>query len=499
MSLIKQLAKETAIYGLSSILVRLLPFAILTPYLTSVFSKQEYGVIIQVYTYIAFLVVLFSYRMETTFFRYGSKKGALENTFSTASLSLFFTTGFWLLFFGIFLSELTYLIHGDLEKQNLVFLMLCIVGTDALVAIPFARLRLEEKPFRFAVIKSINVLTNILVVFFLLEICPWLIEHDWEFLSCIYRPEWRISYVFIANLVASLITLIIFLPDYFKLRLRFDFSLWKKMMVYTGPLVVVHFASVINQMSGNDMLHKLVSSDNGLNLSCVGVYGAVAKIAVFMTLYTQAFNYAAEPFFFNNAERSDAKQEYADIARLFTLIGCIVLLGIWFYLDLIKYFIGGAFHEGLAAVPVLLLAYLFLGLYYNFSIWYKLTDQTKYGGYIAVIGSVITLSLNYILISKTSLPCYMGPAWAALGCYGFMAVAAYWLGQRKYPIPYNIRAILSYLGFTLVLFGISFTIKQNFYPPPFIFAIVNSAWFLVFLFIVYKYEKSFLIRIFKKS
>ena len=228
MSFIKQLAKETAIYGISSILVRLLPFAIITPYLTNIFSRQEYGIITEVYTYTAFLVVLFTYRMETTFFRYGNKEEDMERTFSTASWSLILSTGIWLSILFAFLSQVTQFILKDLDHQDLVILMLSIVASDALVAIPFARLRLEKRPIRFAAIKSFNVIINIIAVFFFLEICPALIENGWKSLELIYNPNNRISYVLWANLIASIATLLVFLPAYSKLGWNFDPMLYGK-------------------------------------------------------------------------------------------------------------------------------------------------------------------------------------------------------------------------------------------------------------------------------
>ena len=498
MSLIKQLAKETAIYGISSILVRLLPFAILTPYLTNFFSRKEYGVITEVYTYTALLVVLFTYRMETTFFRFGSKGSNLENAFSTAAWSLILSTLGWMLILLTFLPNLALFIHKDLAYQDLVLLMLGIVATDALVAIPFARLRLEKRPIRFAAIKSINVVVNICAVFFFLELCPRLINNGWTSLEIIYNADNRISYVLWANLLASFITLLLFIPTYSNLQWAFDKQLWKKMIRYTGPLIIVGIAGVVNQLSGNTLIHNLASDDYDFNKQCEGVFAAVAKIAVFMNLYTQAFNYAAEPFFFSNADRSDAKQQYADVARIFTIVGSIVFLGLWLYLDIIKYFIGSDFHDGLEIVPVLLLAFLFLGLYYNFSIWYKLTDQTRFGGYIAVGGSIITISLNVILITNSNIPCYAGPAWAALACYAFMALAAYSLGQRKYPIPYDIRSMVLVLLITVIYFGLNYYWRSITNWNQGSYLLINSAWLLIYFFTIYKIEYRFLNRLFSK-
>ena len=497
MSLIKQLAKETAIYGISSILVRLLPFAVLTPYYTWRFDEMEYGIVTEVYVWTAILTVIFTYRMETTFFRFGSKAGELERAFSTAILSLVMTTVIFTSAVVLLAPGLTMAILKDASRQELLILLVAIVGADALAAIPFARLRLQKRPIRFALIKTFNILVNIAFVFFFLMGCPWLIENGYTFAERIYDEERSIVYVFWANLIASMLTVLIFLPMYLKIRLRFDFGLWKEMLAYTGPLVVVGLAGVINQLSGNTLIKELASDDYDQNFAFVGIYAAVAKLAVFMNLFTQAFNYAAEPFFFSNAERSDARQNYADIARLFTLVGTFAFLGIWFYIDIVKYFIDEKYHANLEIAPILLLAYLFLGLYYNFSIWYKLTDQTKYGGYIAVGGVVITLVLNALLIPNPAVSFY-GPAWAALACYGFMATMAYWLGRKAYPVPYKVGRMGGYIGLGLLFFGVSFVLRNELGLSPGLLMLINSGLLLIYGGLIFYFDRAFFRRVLRK-
>ncbi len=494
MSLIKQLAKETAIYGISSILARLLPFVIFTPFYTWLFEKIEYGIVTEVYVWTAVLIVLFTYRMETTFFRFGSKKEDMEKAFSTASLSLILTT---VLFGGILLlltPTITELLFKEASRQPLFLLLVSIVALDTLAAIPFARLRLEKRPMRFAVIKIVNILTNIAFVFFFLMACPWLIDNGYSSFEYIYEEESRITYVFWANLIASLVTLIIFLPMYGKMKFKFDLNLWKRMLVYTGPLIIVGLAGVINQLSGNTLIKELASDDYNRNFEFEAIYAAIAKLAVFMNLFTQAFNYAAEPFFFNNAHRKDARQNYADVARLFTITGVFVFLGIWFYIDIVKRFIADKYHEHLEIAPILLLAYLFLGLYYNFSIWYKLTDQTKYGGAIALAGVVITLGLNLTLIPDPDISFY-GPAWAALACYFFMTSIAYLLGRKKYPIPYEIGRMAAAIIIGLLLFGVSFWMRNVIGLEPITLMLSNTVLLVVFALVIYRMEKPFFERV----
>ena len=494
MSIIKQLAKETAIYGISSIFARLLPFVVFTPFYTYTFETGEYGIVSEVYVWTALMIVLFTYRMETTFFRFGSKEGAFNKSFSTAALSIICSTIVFLILWNLFSPQLTLLLLKSSDHQDLIILLSFIVGFDALAAIPFARLRLEKRPIRFAVIKIANILINIFFVLFFLWLCPILIDNGFTALNYIYDADNRIAYIFWANLIASLFTFLLFLPSYAKINFKFDRNHWIQMIQYAMPLVIVGIAGVINQLAANPMIKELYSGNFDLNFSKAGIYNGVAKFAVFMNLYTQAFNYAAEPFFFSNAEKKDAKQNYADVARLFTMVGSIAILCIWFYIDLIKYFIGKDYREGLLIVPLLLFANLFLGLYYNFSIWYKLTDQTKYGGYIAVGGSAITLLLNFVLIPNPNVG-YFGPAYAALACYGFMAFMAYWIGKKKFPVPYPIGRILTFIGLAGIFIGTSIWFRNYLSIETNYLLLLNTGMLIFYSGLLYRLEKPFIQRL----
>ena len=479
MSLLKKLAGETAIYGISSILSRLLNFVILTPYFTRVFLQGEYGVVSDLYTWVALLMILFTYRMETAFFRFGSKEGALENTFSTASISLLVSTlafaGTMLIFAPLIASWLRYPDHPEY-----VILFTSIIALDALAAIPFARLRLQNRPIVFAVVKTGSIIVNILFIFFFLEGCPYLIERGWEGLTFIYNPENRIAYVFVSNMLGSLFAILVLLPAYFKLKLKFDAALWKRMLIYAWPLIIAGFAGIINQLIGIPMIKELTSSDIDYNLRQAGIYSAAAKLAVLMNLFTQAFNYAAEPFFFRNASREDSSYIYAQVGQAFAFVGSFAFLGIMLYIDIIQFFLGDDFREGLGVVPILLIAYLFLGLFYNFSIWYKLADRTKIGGLIALVGSIITISMNYFLIPNPAIG-YYGPAWAALACYSFMALTSYWTGQRFYPIHYPMGRIFLYIGIAVGIYLISLQLQVVYADNLVTKLTVNTVLLLVFL------------------
>lgn len=509
MTLLKKLAGETAIYGVSSILSRVLNYFILVPYLTRVFLPEEYGVVNIFYTYIALLLILFTYRMETAFFRFGSKRDEapagdspgpeyknsnLQHSFSTASLSLLLSTGVFSALLLIFQQPVAnWLKHPD--HPEYVLYSLLIIALDALAAIPMARLRLENRPIRFAAIRVTGILVNIAFIFFFLEICPQLADRDVTWVELIYSEEHRIGYIFISNVLASGAMLILLLPLYARIRLLFDTALWRKMIIYAGPLIIAGIAGVINQLIGVPLLERLASPDLEYNRELAGIYTAAAKLAVLMNLFTQAFNYAAEPFFFRHADRSDAREVYAQVAQAFTLVGSLVFLGIMFYLDLIQYFLGKDFRSGLGVAPMLLIAYLFLGLFYNFSIWYKITDRTRIGGYIAAGGSIITLTINFAFIPAIG---YYAPAWAALACYIFMATASYLIGRRHYPVDYPVGRMATYLGLALALYFLSLGIENWIAPEMGLKLAINTVLLLIYLTVIYRLDRRQILQIFDR-
>lgn len=491
MSLIKKLAGETAIYGVSSILSRLLNWIVLTPYFTRIFEPGAYGIVSDLYFWIALLLVLYTYRMETTFFRFGRQRSEMDITFSTASISLlastFIFTAVLFAFANPVANWLQYPNHPEYVRW-----FIGIVALDALMALPFARLRLENRPIRFAMLKTGSILINILFVFFFLELCPLLIERGWDWLSVIYNPDNRIVYVFVANFLASGAVLLLLLPMYFKIKFGtpgekqalFDRKLWRSMMVYALPLVVAGIAGIVNSLIGIPML-RFLDSD-----AAAGIFAAATKLAVLMNLFTQAFNYAAEPFFFRHADRADSKDIYAQVAQAFAIIGSVVFLGIMLYLDIIQYFLGEDFREGLGVLPIMLVANLFLGLYYSMSIWFKLSDHTRIGGYIAIGGSIVTLLINYFFIPNAAVG-YYAPAWAALACYGSMLVACYLLGQRYFPIDYPVGRMAIYLVLAVGLYGLSEWTRVNWLTNDLARFAFNTVLFVIYLAVLFRMERSF--------
>lgn len=487
---IRKLAGETAIYGISSIVGRLLYF-LLTPYYTHLFAPAEYGIVTDLFAYIGFAMVLFTYRMELAYFRFATESEAGKKTvFDTALTSIVGSTVLLGLIF-LLLSPWMAAVSGYPDKANMVGIAVGILCLDALAEIPFARLRLERRPVKFAAIRLGSILVNLGANIFFLSFCPYaLAQESWKFLhsflNAIYTPEFGIGYIFLSNLIASGFTLLLLAPQFFKLRLSIDPALWRKMTDYALPLVVVGFSYVINEMFDRKVMTRLLPGSTEENLHQLGIYGANYKLAMLLSLFTQAFRYGAEPFFFRERGKEGSTKAYADVAKFFAIAGILGFLGVTLFIDIFKYFIAPDYWSGLGAVPVLLIANLFLGLYYNFSIWYKLTDRTRWGAYISVAGALITIILNLWLVPVWG---YMGAAWATLICYATMMLASFFIGKKYLDVPYQSRRMLLYFGFALICFGLSSYFKDVFGFGFWTALAANSFLLLCFLLLVFWLEK----------
>ncbi len=454
MSYLKTLAKETVIYGGSSILARALQFVLLTPYLTRKLVNLDYGRHAIYYAFAAVLIILYTFRFETAFFRFGHKEKSLERSFSTGAIFLLFlSVGFTiLLWINAESIAATFTLQEDARYVKWFAL---IITADALAALPFARLRLENRPIRFAIIKTFSMLINIIGVLLLLEVWPSL-----DFLPQLqelYNAEIILDYVFLANLVASVSTLLLLSPYFLKTHWIFDFGLWKRMMAYSWPLLVVGLAGTINLVFDSFFLSWYLPGSDENNIAETGVYKACMRIAILMNLISQAYNYAAEPFFFKQIDAKDAKEKYARTAQAFAWVGCFSILAIALNLDILKYLIDDSKWGALNLVPLMLLAYFFLGMYYNFAVWYKVSDKTKYGAVIAAIGAIITLVGLRILIP------IMG-SWGAVlttfCCFTVLAVLTLVWGRRHYPIPYKLTRMSHYLLSAIGLFLLSLAFEN---------------------------------------
>ncbi len=480
MNQIKKLAGQTVIYGLSNMLGRFLNY-LLVPLHTIVLGKFFFGKLTFIYSSAAILLVLLTYGLETGFFRFASKKDEDYNkVLGTSLYSIVFTTSIFVLLSVVFKS--LWQGYFDINNYRIVLFFILIIAFDVLNAIPFAKLRIDERPVKFMFIKLVGIFINIGINIFYLLLCRKLSEAgSTGFLASIYDPELVLEYVLIANLISSAVTFVILLPEIIKVKPTFDFSLLKRLMNYSFPILLIGLAGMLNDNIDKLLIPKLINDPNPMEQ--LGIYGANFKLSVLMVLFIQMFRYAAEPFFFKNSESSDAKKLYADVMNYFIIFGLIIFLGVILYLDILKHFIAKEFWEGLCVVPILLIAKLIFGILFSLAIWYKVTDKTKYGILIAGIGAVITILLNIILLPKIG---YLGSAFASLLSYSVMLVVSYYLSTKHYLIKYNFKKISFYFIFAFVLLAIS---KINEFDSKIIYYSINTLLLLGFITTAYLIEK----------
>ncbi|MCC6206953.1 MAG: oligosaccharide flippase family protein [Gammaproteobacteria bacterium] len=450
MNPLRRLASQTAIYGLSSILGRFLNY-LLVPLFTYYFSPAEYGVVSEFYAYAGFFAVLLVFGLETGYFRFrGKSPDTTDDTvYATAQRMLFGANiGFFLgiaIFSGSIADALN---HGD--HSDYVVWIGAILALDSTAAVCFARLRAEEKAWRFAGIKLTEIVITVAMNLFFIVLCRGAYDQDpASMLGRLWNPEIGVGYVFIANLVGSGMKWLLLLPQLRGAGARFDRDLFARMMRYSLPMMVIGFAGVTNEMLDRALMKYLLPYDADTNLAQLGIYSACYKLSILMSLFIQAFRYAGEPFFFAHEGKQGSKALYARVMTAFVIFCMLIFLLVTLYIDVFKYFIGEPFRAGLTVVPVLLLANLFLGIYINLSIWYKLTDRTLTGAWVAMGGAALTIVLNLWWVPILG---FMGAAWATLACYIGMAAVSYLLGRRHYPIPYEVPRIFGYIGLGLFLY-----------------------------------------------
>ena len=481
MNPLKQLAGQTAIYGLSSIVGRLLNY-LLVPLYTRYFIPAEYGVVTELYAYVAFLVIILTYGLETAFFRFSQKQYDKKLVYSTSLISLIVSS---ILFVVLMISSQQSIANWLEYPQNPEYIIwfALIIGLDAISAISFAKLREQRQAARFALVRLVNIFINIGLNLFFIIYCPYALENGLpttDFVNSVYDPKVGVGYIFIANLFASVVTILMLLPEMTKSSWTFNTMLWKKMMWYAFPLLVAGLAGMTNETIDRILLKQLlpVGVDK---MAAIGVYGAFYKISIIMILFIQTFRFAAEPFFFSQEKQHNSRKTYADVLKYFTILASLIFLSVMLYLDVVKHFIGSSFHskEGIEIVPILLMANLFLGIYYNLSIWYKLTEKTGYGAILAIFGAVITLILNIILIPKIG---FIGSAWATLFCYFSMMIASFLIGRKHYAIPYDLKRVFTYIFLSFALYKISVYFETS--------MLINTVYLFVFIIAVFVLEKS---------
>ncbi len=440
MSVLKSFFKDTIIYGLATVLPRLMNF-VLVPLHTDTLDTASYSDNTYFYVYAAFFNVLLTYGMETAFFRFFSKQKEQSKVYSTTLISLLVSTLIVFAIVMIFNQPLAEFVNLRLDYFNYLIGVLVL---DTLVVAPFAYLRATGKPIKFTFIKLSNILTYVVLNFFFLWAIP---KFNIEFSG--YDKTDLVKYIFIANLAASAITILFLLPYFLKTKWVFDKAIFKQMLNYGLPVMIAGLAYVINENFDKWLIPDVLGKDTN------GAYAGCYKLAVFMTIFIQAFRLGAEPFFFNHAKEKNAKNTYALIMKYFVICGALMLLFIVGFIDVFKALIvrDEAYWVALEIVPIVLLANLFLGIYFNLAIWYKLTDKTRFGMYFSIVGAVITIVLNVILLPKYG---FIAAAWTTLIAYAIMMMMSYVLGQKHYKVHYQVSRILGYIGFAIALSYISF-------------------------------------------
>ncbi len=463
MTAIQRLAQQTAIYGIPSILGRILNYLLVPLYTYGLLTQQEYGVVNLFYSYMALLMVILTYGMETAFFRFSESEEDKTRVYSTSFFSLIISTTLFLVLISLLSQKIASWI-GYADSPNYIVWFAWILAFDLVAAIPFARLRAKNRPVLFAAIKSANIFTYIFFNLFFLLLCPYLYKEfpndiPGQLVRLIYRPEWVIEYIFIANLLASLVTLLLLLPQLKGLKWMLDTKLWGRMLLYALPLMLAGMAGIVNETVDRILLRYLLPLSPENAEAQVGIYSASYKIAILIVLFIQAYRFAAEPFFFSQMKNKDAKLVYARIMDYFIIAVSLIFLVTMLFLDTVFiHLTGPAFRSARNVIPVLMLAKLFLGVYFNLSIWYKLTGKTLWGALITLVGAAVTIGLNIYWIPLSAdhfIHGYYGSAWATFFCYTVMMIAGYLLGQKYYPIPYNLRKFFGYIGLAVGIYFIS--------------------------------------------
>ena len=484
MNPLKRLFKQTFIYGLATVLPRVLSF-LLVPLYTSVMDPETYGEISVIFSWFAIFNVVLAYGMETAFFRFFNKHANKEHVISTSLLSLLLSS---LIFFvAALMFKETFASLIDVKESLIIYIILILV-LDALAIVPFAWLRAKERPLRYSIVKVTSVAINLLLNIFFLTLLPKMAENGQPFWSEIYKEDFQIEYVFIANVISSGVAFLWVSGIYFDTKYKFDKKLWREMLKYSLPIMIAGLAFTVNEVFDRILLDRLLPED--IAKAEIGKYSACYKLAVFMTLFGTAFRLGVEPFFFSHANTENPKKAYAQITNYFVIMGSLIFLGVMVFIDPLKKLLvrDEAFWEALDVVPIILLASFCLGIYHNLSVWYKVTDRTKFGAYISSVGAIITLVINISLIPKIG---YMASALATLAAYGSMMLLSYHFGKKYYPVPYNMRKIVFYLSVSFVFSVLSFYVfNRN--------LIAGSLLFLLFLGLVYKMEGDKLKSIFIK-
>ena len=449
---LKGLAKDTVVYGLSSIVGRFLNWLLVPMYVRVLATPGEYGIVTNLYGWTALLLALLTFGMETTYFRFANRKDEQEpmrvyaNSLISVTIisALFACVGFALL--QPISTWLGYAAHPEY-----VGMLIFIVAVDAIMSLPFARLRCEEKAWKFAGIKLANIGLNIALNIFFLIVCPIIHKHSPESIAWFYRPDYGVGYILVSNVITSIANVAMLNRELRGFAYRIDMQRLRPMLVYAIPILGISIAGILNQ-SVDKILFPLLFADKAEATTQLGIYGACFKIAVVMVMFIQAYRYAIEPYIFKRSKESDDKSSNAITTLYFTIFALLIYLGVSFYLDdVFKYLVSPAYYEGLKVVPIVMAGEFLFGLYFNVSFWFKLNDQTYWGTLFTIIGCVLTIAIIVIFVPLYG---YMACAWATVVCNSVMLLMSYLIGRKRYPIPYPVRKMTGYVALAALLFAL---------------------------------------------
>ncbi len=483
MANLKTLAKETAIYGMSSIIGRFLNY-LLVPLYTAKLSAESggYGIVTNIYAITALLLVLLTYGMETGFFRFANKSEEdAQTVYSTTLLSVGSTSILFIALCLLFLNPIAgFLEYGS--HPEFVAMMAIVVGMDAFQCIPFAYLRYKKRPIKFAALKLLFIFTNILMNIFFFVWAPALYKSNPELVSWFYDPSYGAGYAFLANLICTSFIMLLFIPDLISVKYKFDADLLKRMLKYSFPILILGIAGILNQTADKILYPFLVDNKAEADVQ-LGIYGAASKIAMIMAMFTQAFRFAYEPFVFGKSRDKDSKEMYATAMKFFIIFTLLAFLTVMFYMDILKHIIRSDYWPGLRVVPIVMAAEMFMGIYFNLSFWYKLIDETRWGAYFSIIGCSVVVILNVVFVPIYG---YIACAWAGFAGYATAMILSYIVGQKKYPINYDLRRIGSYALLAIILY-----IPAMYIPIENMFLRLAFRTLLLCLFVAYIIKKDF--------
>ena len=481
------------IYGVPSIVGRFLNLLLL-PIYTYTFPESEYGILSNLLAYVAFFQVLLTYGMETSYFRFASKSEKPNEVFGTSMVALSVTSFIFVLLITIFSSRVAGW-AGYPDQYLFIIWMGITVALDAITAIPFARLRLHQRPIKFAFFKVVNIGINLVLNLFWILLCPRILASNPEsFVQYLYNPHIGIGYAFLSYLIASVVTLLLFFTDLGIKTMVFKKDVLKSMLNYGWPILVVGIAGMVTLNIDKILIPQLIESGKDPMYE-LGVYAACGKLAILMTLFIQAFRFSFEPFLFAHYKNEASKKVYSVIMNYFVIFGLLIFIGVIFYMDILKYFVGPAsagYYEALKIVPWMLMGNLFMGIFYTQSLWYKLTDQTRYGAIFSVIGGIITLVINILFIPKIG---YMASAIGFFASSLIITIISYYYGQKYFPVKYDLKKIGSYFLVAISLFVIATNLIFNNIPVNYGF---RTLLFLLFVLFIWYNEKADLKRLLPK-